>query len=805
MTTARLAEEMAQDVRYGLRTLARTPSFTAAVVATIALAVGATSAMFTVVNGIVLRPLPFPDSARALMLCETNASIGDHCGASPANVADWAGASRALDSAGVGRSEPFIGHDSTGTYQVRGGIASPGFFRVLRQRPALGRLLEDQDMVRGANHVALVSHAFWQRRLGADPGIVGRPVVLDGEAFTVIGVLPRDGYIPLAHLAEAEVWKPLTASVDNVDNRGWRGFTALGRLADGATPDSLAGELQTVRAQLAAAYPTENKNWGLRIVALRTAVVGDVTGTLWTFLGVVGFVLLIACANVASLLLVRAAARESEFALRASLGAGRRRLVQQLVTESLVLSLLGGAIGLLLAVAITRAFVALAPATIPRLDEVSIDGRVVFLTFALSVVVAAIFGSAPARQAWRAAVGGALKGHRTVAGSANRVRSALVVSEVSLALMLLIGAGLLTRSFARLLAWDPGFTRTGLVTTWMLPPGSVGPGTTKVALMERVREEVAALPGVAGAALCSAGPLFGGTETGGLAIAGRPAFAPSAMPTVEWFNVSANYFDVLGVRLLRGRRFTAADGANAPAVALINETLARRFFAGEDPIGQRVAVHDHTAEVVGVVSDVRPLRPDEPPPPQIFWPNDQYRRGAAYILVRTAAGAAGFEQAIRARVTSVDPGVQLSSFVSIDERLSRNLVSPRFNLALVASFAIVAVLLALVGVYGVVAYSVASRTRELGVRMALGATPRRLMSSVLTAGARLVGVGIALGVAGALAAGRLISSLLYGLPATDGLTLASAIVLFAAVAAAACWLPARRASRVDPIAALRAE
>jgi putative ABC transport system permease protein len=805
MTTVRLVDDVVQDIRYGFRTLMRAPSFTAAVVATIALAVGASSAMVAVVNGIVLRPLPFSDSARALMLCETNASIGDHCGASPANVADWAAGSRTLDSAGVARSEPFIGRDSTGTYQVRGGIASPGFFRVLRLRPALGRLLEAEDMPRGSDRVVLVSHAFWQRRLASDPGIIGRPTVLDGEAFTVIGVLPRDGYIPLAHLAEAEVWKPLTASVDNVENRAWRGFTALGRLADGATLESLAGELQTVRAQLVAAYPADNKDWGLRIVPLRTAVVGDVSGTLWTFLGVVGLVLLIACANVASLLLVRASGRDSEFALRTSLGAGRRRLVQQLVTESLVLSLLGAAIGLLLAIAATRAFVALAPTSIPRLDEVSIDSRVVVFTFALSVVVAGIFGSVPARQAWRAALSGVLQGHRTVAGTASRLRSTLVVAELALALMLLIGAGLVTRSFARLLAWDPGFDRTGLVTTWMLPPRDADPGAPTVALMERVREEVAAVPGVRAAALGSGGPLFGGVETGGIAIAGRPAFAPSAMPTVQWFNVSADYFDALGVRLLRGRRLAAADTANAPAVALINDTLARRFFAGGDPIGQRVTVDDHPAEVVGVVADVRPLRPDEPTPPQIYWPNDQFRRGAAYILVRTAAGAAGIEQAIRARVASVNPGIQLSSFVSIDERLSRNLVSPRFNVALIASFALVAVLLALVGVYGVIAYSVASRVKEFGVRMALGATPHRLMSSVMGAGARLVLTGIALGVAGALAVGRLVSSLLYGLPATDGLTLASAIGLFAVVAAVACWLPARGASRVDPIAALRAE
>jgi putative ABC transport system permease protein len=805
MAHVQLVDDILHDIRYAFRTLARTPSFTAAVVATVALAVGATTAMFTVVNAVVFRPLPFPDSERTVMLCETNASIGDWCGASPMNVADWARNNRTLESAGVARTEPFIGRDASGSYPVRGGIASPGFFRVLRPRPVHGRLFEDRDMDRGANHIVLVSHAFWQQRLGGDPGIVGQQLVLDGQAFTVVGVLPQGSYIPLSHLADAEVWKPLTASVDNVENRSWRGFTAIGRLAEAATAESLGAELQTLRAQLAAAYPDANKDWGLRTVALRTEVVGDVSVTLWIFLGVVAFVLLIACANVAGLLLVRASGRESEFAVRTSLGAGLRRLLQQLVTESLVLSLVGGGIGLLLAAAVTRAFVSLAPPSIPRLDEVSIDGRVVAFTFALSAAVAVIFGSSPVRVAWKATLSGALQGHRATRGAGTRMRSALVVAELSLALMLLIGAGLLTRSFARLLAWDPGFDRAGLVTTWMLPARETRPGATPVALMERVREEVAALPGVRAAALGSGGPLFGGVETGGLEIAGQPAFAPSDMPTVQWFNVSAGYFDTLGIRLVRGRRFTATDTAEAPPVALVNQAMARRFFGGLDPVGRLVTVSDHPADIIGVVSDVKPLRPDEPTPPQIYWPNDQYRRGAAYLVVRTASGVTGIEKAIRERVASVDPDVQLSAFGTIEDRLSTNLVSPRFSMLLIAFFALIAVLLASVGVYGVIAYSVACRTREIGVRMALGATPRRLVATAINGGLRLVGIGIVAGVAGALAVGRALASLLYGLPANDARTLGSAVALFALVAVVACWLPARRASQVDPVVALRAE
>jgi putative ABC transport system permease protein len=797
-----MVDALLQDVRFALRTLLKTPTFTAAVVATIAIGMGATTAMFTVVDAILLRPLPFQDSERAVMLCETNPSIGDWCGASPMNVADWARASRTLESAGVARTEPIIAGSGSEHYGVKGGIASPGFFQVLHLRPRLGRVLEERDMDRGANHVALVSHLFWQSRLGADPGIVGRPIVLDDTPFTVVGVLPADTYLPGSHLAEVEVWKPLTASVDNVENRGWRGFTAIGRTAKGVTPTAVQADLDIIRAQLEKAYPEANQHWGLRIVGLRAQIAGDVSATLWVFLGAVAFVLLIACANVASLLLVRATGRAAEFAVRASLGARGRRLVQQLVTESLVLSLAGGALGLLLAAWATAAFVAFAPGSIPRLNEVTIDGRVIAFAFLLSTATAVVFGSAPARQALKRDLHDTLKGLRATRGVETRLRSALVVAELALALMLLVGAGLLTRSFSRLLQWDPGFAREGLVTSWMLPPQSV---TDPVAVMERVRDEVATVPGIRSAALGSAGPLFGGRETGGLRIEGQAPFAPADMPTIDWFDIGPHYFGTLGVRVRRGRQFTANDRAGATMVGIVNETFARRFFAGRNPIGQRVTVEEHPCEIVGVVADVKPFRPDEPTPPQIYWPIQQYRRGAAYLILRTTAGTAGLDRSVQARAASVAPGIQLSPPVSLDERVARNLVSPRFNMLLVGAFALIAMLLSAVGVYGVLAYAVTSRTREIGVRIALGATPGTLLAGVVRRGMTLAAIGIAGGCAGALAIGRLLGSLLHGLSATDPVTLASAVALLVLVALAACWLPARRASRMDPIAALRVE
>ncbi len=799
-----MLDTLLREVRVSLRTLLKAPSFTAAVVVTIGLAVGATTAMFAVVDGVLLRPLPFPGSGHVVALCETNPSIGDHCGASPLNVADWDRDSGALERAGVARTEPFIAAGGGETWGVRGGIASPGFFEVLRLAPALGRLMEERDMAPGANRVVLLTHRYWQQRLGADPTAVGRPVTLDDQPFVVIGVLPADAFVPGASLAEVEAWKPLTASVDNVAERSWRGFTAIGRQREGVSREALAAELDTIRARLAAAYPEANKDWGLRIVPLRDRVVGGIGRTLWVFFGAVAIVLLIACANVASLLLVRATARGGEFAVRAALGAGRGQLARQLVVESLMLSLGGGLLGLLLAAWATSAFVVLAPGSIPRLAEVGVDLRVAVFASVLAVVTALLFGAAPARHASRCTTLGA--GSRAT-GANTRLRSAFVVAQVALALTLLAGAGLLARGFGLLLAWDPGFEREGLVTSWMLPPSAT---TDPVATMERVREEVASIPGVRSVALGSAGPLFGGEEPGSLVVEGPDSMAPvslpaSERPTVLWYDISPEYFDTLGVRLLRGRPFTEADGRGTPQVSIVNETLARRVFGGGNPLGRRIRVDDYASEIVGVVADTRPLRPDEATRPQVFWPIRQYRRGAAYLVARTTPGMAGLEAALRSRVASVNASIQLSPVRSLDEWFSRELVAPRFTMLLVLAFSIVALLLGAVGVYGVIAYALASRMRELGVRIALGATPGRLVRSAVGRGMLLASAGIAIGLVAALPLGRVIAGLLSGLPPHDPVALGGAVLTLALAAAVACWLPARRASRIDPIAALRVE
>ena len=800
--THRMAATLLSDLRFAVRTLLKTPAFSVAVITTMALGIGATVSLFTVVNSIVLRPLPFPDSERGVMLCETHVKVGDRCIASPPNVADWEKNVHALESAGVARSGSVIVETEEGTSAMPGGIATAGFFRVLRTAPALGRVFENADMNRGSNNVAVVSEAFWRRVLHGDPAAVGRSLTIDRRVFTIIGVLRADSY--LLNYDTAQVWTPLTTSIDNIDNRNWRGFVAIGRMAGGATMPQLRAELDTVRAQLAAAYPDANREWGTRVVSLRDQMVGSTKTTLWMFLGATVLVLLIACANVAGLLLVRATRRVSEFAVRASLGAGRAHLVRQLLTESVVISLAGGLVGLLLASWTTRGFVLVAPRSIPRLEEVSIDTSIAVFAVLLSIATAVLFGLAPARQAMKIDVSTALKGARHGSASENRLRSALVVSEIALALVLFVSAGLLMRTFTRMMDWNPGFKREGLVMSWLLAPPGKYRTASAVDVLERVRDAVASAPGIRSAGLASAPPLVNGDGSDGLSIEGEPP-GDSATAPVDWFDISPGYFETLGLPILRGRAFSATDTGGAPNVAIINQTLANRFFGGADPIGRRVRVMTHTSEIVGVVADKKSYRADQPTPPEIYWPIRQYPRLAAYLVMRVAPGTPSVEQLIRARVVSVDPDVLPDIVQSLDERLAEKLMTPRFNMLLFAAFSFVAIALAAVGVFGVIAYSIASRTREIGVRLALGATPQRLVTDVVRRGMVLSGIGMALGVAGALAAGRLLSTVLYGLPATDPLTLALTLSGFAAVAFGASYLPARRAARIDPLSALRQE
>ena len=804
-----------QDLRFAIRTLRKAPGFFAAVTMTIAIGVGATTAIFTVVDRIVIRPLPFPDSNRVIALCETNPRVADRCVASAVNVADWGASVPALEAVGVSRSEPMMVVNEGRTSHILAGISTPGFFRALSIEPALGRLFQESDLNLSTNHVLIVTDEFWRQELNGRRDAVGSFLTVDGNPYRLIGVLPAGVYIPTNDAVQA--WKPLTASVDNTSNRQWRGFAAVGKLARGKTMAELEAQLNIVRARLADDYPQSNSGWGIRFMSIRDYVIGSTNRTLWLFFVGVGFVLAIACVNVASLVAVRGSTRTTEFAIRASLGAGRGRLVRQLLTESSVLAMAGGAVGWLLAVGATRVFVSIAPAEIPRLSEVSMDWRIALFTIGLTVVAALLFGLAPvwglfarsrrSRQHDASGFGdtelaAALKPVAQVGRDRRRMQSVLVILELALSVMLLMATSLLARSFARLLAWEPGFDRSGVTVTRAVVPQT--PGVSPVLLLERLRDQVAAIPGVTAVGLGSSGPLFGGAETGALKRKEQTETAGDA-PIVTWYDVDQYYLGALGRRLLRGRNFDARDVNGAPLVALVNESFVARHFPGTEPLGQSVTVMNHSAEIVGVVADVRPTRPDVAVPSELFWPIRQYPRGSAFLVLRSAKESTQLDQAIKESIALVDPRIQVASLTAIERTFERTLLNPRFNVLLIGSFALVAIVLAAIGIHGVLAYSVARRHREIGLRIALGALPQRMLIEVIGRAMRFAVIGGAIGVVLSLIFGRVLTAWLYGLSSTDPVALAATIVGVLSVGLVAGYVPARRATRVDPIAALRAQ
>ena len=793
---------MIADLRYALRSLLSRKTFALTAGLTLALGFGATTAMFTVVDGVLLRPLPFPDSERVLVLCETNPRRRDGCGASPANVEDWRRASRTLDSAGVIRNEAFIAQDARGPFGVRGGIASPGFFRVMRAQPALGRVIDERDMPAGANRVAVVSDRFWRQHLGADPAVVGRAITLDGARFAIIGVLPADTYVPVDDAID--VWKPLSASIDDVTNRNWRGFLALGRLAAGAEPRDAEAELRRIRDDLARAHPTTNSEWDVRTERLRTYLTGPIERTLWLVLGAVALLLVTACANVAGLVLVQGTRRTGEFVVRTALGASRASLVRLALAEYAILALLAGIAGLLIAAWLTRVFLDFAPSGIPRLDEIGIDTRIALFTFGLALATTLAFGIAPAWTAPRTDLAATMHSARGATAAGTSRRAWFVTAELALSVLLLIGSGLLVRAFLSASRWDPGFDRRNVLVAWLLAPTSrYTSAGAAVEMLQRARDEVATIPGVQSVGLASGGPLFGGIETGSVTV-GAASPNPDA-PPVHWFDIDEHFIATLGVRLRDGRGFTAADRAGAPPVAVVNETFARRYFPDGRALGQRVTVMDHASEIVGVLADITPVRKDQPTPAEIYWPIQQYRRFAAYLVIRAAPGTAGLETAVRARVAAVEPSAQTSSLQPLDRMFDRTLVSPRFNAVLIAAFALVALGLAAIGVAGLVSFMVASRTREIGLRIALGASPRQLVRGFVGHGLALAAGGMLLGGIAAWWLGASLQSLLHGVRSRDPLTFVVTLGVFGLVAAMASYLPARRASRVDPLSALRSD
>jgi putative ABC transport system permease protein len=792
-------------IRHALRALAKTPAVTGIALTTLALTIGLNTAVFSIVNAVVLRPLPFPRSDRIIALCESDTGERDDwCGASTPDVADVAARSRTIAAAGIARSWPFLLKTVSGSEGVTGGLATPGAFRALGVNAAIGRLFDAEEIGANRQRVVVLSNEIWRSRFGARSDVLGRAITLDDEPHVIIGVLPPDTRVPL--LDRVKIWRALDFDPRDEERRDWRGFQAFARLNDGVTLEQASREVATIAADIQRTHFAAKPKWTIGVRTWHEIVVGSVRRPMLIFLGAVGFVLLIGCANVANLLLARGAVREREVAVRAALGASRAELLRGSLIESLLLAFGGTALGLVVGSWATTVLVKFAPRGIPRIDHVGLDARVLAFTIGLSLLTTVLVGLVPALRASRVSLQKVLaEGGRTpTSRRVGRFASALIVAEISLAVVLVTGAGLLTRTLLTLTNWEPGFEQNHLLTTWaFVSEGKYRTSDAVASLFARAVDEIRTIPSVVAVGAGSAGPLFGGIEPGDFTIIGRPP--TTTHQSLRWFDISPGYFRALGLPIVRGRDIAPGDVAGAPLVSVINESFARRYFANEDPIGQRVRLRNEqdAFTIVGIVRDTPPLRPGDPVEIQMYWSNRQRPRWASYFVIRSAVPPAAIVKSVRERLLALEPDMQLSQTQSMPELLSQELVRPRFNVILLGTFGVLALLLATIGTYGLFAYTVASRSREFGVRSALGASPGAIVSGVLLHGLGLAGIAVAIGLAASLALTRLLSSLLAGVSATDPGTFAMTALVLLAAAALACILPARRASRVDPMVALR--
>ena len=807
-------ETLRQDLRFAARSLLRSPGFALVAVLTLALGIGANTAIFSVVNAVLLRPLPFPDAERVTYVGwgwsgNTNSSVPPYFftyirqnSRVFEGLATYRGMQAGLE--GGGRNA-----------EVKGLRVSDDFLRVIGLQPALGRGFLPEEAAPGGPPSAVLSHEFWQNSLGGDPRLVGQVVRLNGKSHTVVGVLPPGFRFP-ASPEYTDVLVPLQLVPDPQD-RGFN-YPMIGRLKPGVTPERAASDLQGVFASFRTTHPdlVEEGMTGPELLDFQTAFVGGLATVLWVLLGAVGFVLLIACVNVAGLLLARASERQREIAIRASLGAGRGRIVRQLLTESLLLALIAGVLGLLLGIWSVDALVALVPQGIPGLDSTKLDGRVLGFALALALGTGLVFGLAAALPATRTQLVDALKqGGRTAVGGTSRARGILVASQVALSVVLLAGAGLLIASLLRMGQVELGFNPENVfaVSFPRTPEGYETPAAVWN-FDRQMLERIGTMPGVAAVSSASSLPLERGWNFP-MSVEGRP---DDGMGDAEWRAISSDYFRSLGIPTVRGRVFQSSDDASAPAVILVNEAMARRFWPEGNPVGSRIVVgtvggqtvpgfEDPVREVVGVVADIREMGLDRSPKPTIYVPQAQAPAkllSLPHLLVRTT-GTVALGQALRQAARETDPRIPEPEIRSMREVMAASVAPQRFNAVLMGVFAALALVLTAVGIYGVISYSVRHRTREIGVRMALGARPVEVLGLVLRQGMLLVLAGAGIGLLAALALTRLLDSMLYGVGATDPLTFLAVTLLLVAVALLACYFPARRATRVDPMIALRAE
>ena len=798
--------------------LLKAPGFTLVAVVVLGLGIGANTAIFSVVNAILLRPLPFQDPERLVQVWHVPPPKSfpgmTRFSVSPANYLDWERQNHVFENTAIYgyRSYSMTGAGEPESVSAIG--VSPDFFRVLRVQPILGRVFLPEENQNGRGRVAVLSEAFWQTHFASDPNIIGRVIALDSLGYTVVGVIPSKSIFPTSSdpKSQPQLWTPLAWTDAERAIRGNHNYQVIARLKPGADVKQSQAEMNTISAQLEQEYPGDDKGWGATVVPLRDQLVGDVRPALMVLLGAVGFVLLIACANVANLVLVKTLARKKEIAIRTALGASSTRVARQILSETLLLALTGGALGLACAHFGVKLIVAFLAQSLPRTTDITVDGPVLAFTLAVSVLTGVVAGLLPAIRASKTNLNDSLKqglGRTDADSSGHRTRSVLVISEVALSLVLLIGAGLMIRTFSRLRNVDPGLDPHNVLTmSFSLSSTKYDKPIQQIAFYDQVLQRVRSLPGVAAAGAIDSLPLGDGGSTQPIAVEGHPALAMSEQPEVAVRVVEPGFFETMRIPLLEGRALNIADAADRPSVIVISQSMAKRFWPAENPIGKRLTMSfspEKSREVVGVVGDVKDGLDVLDPTATLYVPLAQQPTPYMSLVVRTSSPPSTLVSAVSGAVHEVDRQQPALDVITMDEMVTNSLSHQRFNMLLLSAFSGLALLLAAIGIYSVLAYSVRRRMREIGVRMALGAQRGDILHMILGQGTKLALIGTGIGVAAAFGLTRLMASQLFGVTATDPVTFLSVATLIVLVALAACYIPARRATKVDPMVALRYE